>query len=632
MIFTNEDCVGCNKCIRSCPTLIANCSKNSSIEVDSDACIKCGACIEACQHSAREYDDDTERFLADLKSGKKISLLVAPAFVANYPEDYKKIFGYLVSLGVVNIYPVSFGADITTWVYIKYIRKTNQTGLISQPCPAIVSYIEKYQPELIKELMPVQSPMMCEAIYLKKYEKVSESLAFLSPCIAKGDEIHDKNTKGLIEYNVTFKKLLDVIRGSYESSQEKDFSISYGLGAIYPAPGGLKECVHFFLGNVDVLQVEGDNIAYDFLKSYAKRTSNKPFLVDILNCAEGCLRGTGTDESLDTIAIQSAINKMKDLVSDEPVKRKIFHKSGGVNPWNNTLSYEERWSAFDQQFSELNPEDFIRNYEDKSISISNPTPKEEDTIFDDLLKNTNEDRCVDCSCCGYKSCKDMVKAIHNGVNKKENCIYYNKKVADLERQEVQELHQKNLDEQKVHNQKLASVVEQFGLLNAGVADLTKANEVTAEDATNITQVVSDISERCNAIRGSLEVFSDFIKEYTNSNEKISDIASQTNLLSLNASIEAARAGEAGRGFSVVASSIRELSDNTKLLIEQNKAQSADTIPKIEASIREIVGLLENIEEMNRRVTNIAATTEEISAQSEGIQSLSEDIERAVEHI
>lgn len=351
-----------------------------------------------------------------------------------------------------------------------------------------------------------------------------------------------------------------------------------------------------------------------------------------MNCAEGCLRGTGTDESLDTIAIQSAINKMKDLVSDEPVKRKIFHKSGGVNPWNNTLSYEERWSAFDQQFSELNPEDFIRNYEDKSISISNPTPKEEDTIFDDLLKNTNEDRCVDCSCCGYKSCKDMVKAIHNSVNKKENCIYYNKKVADLERQEVQELHQKNLDEQKVHNQKLASVVEQFGLLNAGVADLTKANEVTAEDATNITQVVSDISERCNAIRGSLEVFSDFIKEYTNSNEKISDIASQTNLLSLNASIEAARAGEAGRGFSVVASSIRELSDNTKLLIEQNKAQSADTIPKIEESIREIVGLLENIEEMNRRVTNIAATTEEISAQSEGIQSLSEDIERAVEHI
>ena len=66
---------------------------------------------------------------------------------------------------------MSFGADITTWVYIKYIKETGQTGLISQPCPAIVNYIEHYQPMLIKQLMPIQSPMICEAIYLKKYQQ-----------------------------------------------------------------------------------------------------------------------------------------------------------------------------------------------------------------------------------------------------------------------------------------------------------------------------------------------------------------------------------------------------------------------------------------------------------------------------
>jgi len=95
------------------------------------------------------------------------------------------VFGYLKSLGVSHIYPVSFGADITTWTYIKYIKQTGKTGLISQPCPAIVNYIEKYQPELIPMLMPLQSPMMDEAIYLKKYQGVKEELVFLSPCIAK---------------------------------------------------------------------------------------------------------------------------------------------------------------------------------------------------------------------------------------------------------------------------------------------------------------------------------------------------------------------------------------------------------------------------------------------------------------
>ena len=176
MVFTNEKCISCNKCIRSCPVLTANMSRGSSIDVSDEACIKCGACFKACQHSARDYEDDTEQFLADLKAGRRISILVAPAFVANYPDDYKKIYGYLKSLGVVDIYSVSHGADICTWSYIKYINKTGKTGLISQPCPAIVNYIEKYKPELIKSLIPIQSPMMCEAIYLKKYKHVSEDL------------------------------------------------------------------------------------------------------------------------------------------------------------------------------------------------------------------------------------------------------------------------------------------------------------------------------------------------------------------------------------------------------------------------------------------------------------------------
>lgn len=632
MVYTNEECVSCNKCIRSCPVLLANTSRGSSIDVDDAACIKCGVCFKVCQHEARDYTDDTERFLTDLKAGKKLSILVAPAFIANYPNDYRKILGYLKSLGVVDVYSVSHGADITSWAYIKYIKKTGKTGLISQPCPAIVTYIEKHRPGLIKDLMPIQSPMMCEAIYLKEYKHINEDLAFISPCISKGDEIKDKNTKGYVKYNVTFKKLLDAIRGSYQLADEYENVIEYGLGCQYPKPGGLRENVNFFLGNVPVLQVEGTSEAYKFLDEYANRKGTKPFLVDILNCSKGCLRGTAVDESIDDISVELAINKMKDRVVNAPVKKVIFHKTGAASPWNSTLSYEERWNAFDQQFSDLNLQDFTRSYMDKSVNVSIPGNSEKNEIFNSLLKETAEERSINCSCCGYDTCDLMVQAIYNGVNNKSNCIYYNKKATELEKQEIEKMQQREIKEQELHNQKLTGVIEGFALLNDGVIELAKANEVTAVEATNITQVVSDISERCKVIKGSLEVFSDFIKDYNNSNDEIADIAGKTNLLSLNASIEAARAGEAGRGFAVVASSIRELSDNTKRLIEQNKAQSADTIPKIETSVESIADLIESIEEMSSKITNIAATTEEISAQSQNIQSMSEDIQTAVEDI
>lgn len=140
-----------------------------------------------------------------------------------------------------------FGADITTWGYLKYITEHNFTGGISQPCPAVVTYVEKYIPELIPRLVPVHSPMMCTAIYMKKYMQVSDAIAFISPCIAKKLEITDKNCEGYVSYNVTFEKLMQVIGKEYESCEPYTDELEYGLGALYPMPGGLRENVSIFL-------------------------------------------------------------------------------------------------------------------------------------------------------------------------------------------------------------------------------------------------------------------------------------------------------------------------------------------------------------------------------------------------
>ena len=68
LVFTNDNCVGCNKCISVCSCMGATVAVETKegknvIYVDGDKCIACGACFDVCAHGAREYLDDTEEFL-----------------------------------------------------------------------------------------------------------------------------------------------------------------------------------------------------------------------------------------------------------------------------------------------------------------------------------------------------------------------------------------------------------------------------------------------------------------------------------------------------------------------------------------------------------------------------------------
>ena len=128
IIVDEEKCVGCNKCIRNCIVFDANFArvvgKENKVAVNPDKCVLCGKCIEVCDHEARDFTDDTEVFFEDLQKGDKISVIAAPAIRANF-EKYENLFGLLKSKGVDVIYDVSFGADITTWAYLKAIKEFN---------------------------------------------------------------------------------------------------------------------------------------------------------------------------------------------------------------------------------------------------------------------------------------------------------------------------------------------------------------------------------------------------------------------------------------------------------------------------------------------------------------------------
>lgn len=618
LIYTNDLCTGCNKCVRACPVLVSNIAANDgTVRVNTDNCIACGACFDACPHDAREYTDDTQEFFRSLKAGKKISVILAPAFLANYPKEYKKVLGYLKKMGVNHIYSVSFGADITTWAYLKYITEHQFTGGISQPCPAVVTYIEKYVPELLPKLMPVHSPMMCMAIYIRKYLGITDDLAFISPCIAKKLEITDKNCGGYVKYNVTFKKLMQYIGREYQSCQDAKDELEYGVGALYPMPGGLKENVEYFLGKKQVIrQVEGESEAYHYLNQYLERVKSKkelPFMVDILNCSKGCIYGTATEEERNTDDVLLTLSKLREST-------------------DNKKSEKKRLRQMMHAFRNLNLDDFIRKYSDKQVEIKEPDKRELDEIFNQMHKTDSHSRAINCGACGYSSCENMARAIYNGVNIKENCIHYVKDMVEREKQMLQEMHDAEREEQRIHNQKLKDIMQQFIDLRESVTELTLSNEASAKEASDLAQHIQGMSGFCRDLSESLSTISNFIDMYKTTNNDISEIASQTNLLSLNASIEAARAGQHGKGFSVVAGEVRKLAESTKELIIGNNQQAEDVIPKITSSVDAIENLIADINKMSERVSTIASNTEEISAQSISVQDMADDLKSAVEQI
>jgi methyl-accepting chemotaxis protein len=135
-----------------------------------------------------------------------------------------------------------------------------------------------------------------------------------------------------------------------------------------------------------------------------------------------------------------------------------------------------------------------------------------------------------------------------------------------------------------------------------VRELTVAADV---GRTSLQEVSADIQEIARESEGLLEI-----------NAVMENIASQTNLLSMNAAIEAAHAGEAGKGFAVVADEIRKLAENSG---EQSKTISS-VLKKIKGSIDKIIASTDNVlnkfEAINSGVKTVAEQEENIRSAME----------------
>ncbi|MCQ2506383.1 MAG: EAL domain-containing protein [Lachnospiraceae bacterium] len=428
VVYTNDNCIGCNSCIRTCPVITANVAKtengNSYIAVNDDACIRCGHCISNCSHDARCYNDSTHDFLDALKSGEKISIAIDPSFYFQYKEDSKRILTYLKSLGVDKIYNVSFGADLMTYAYLNYFKNNrDEYGIcpayISSTCPSVVNFIERHYPNRVKNLIPIYSPSNCLAIYIKRVLHDENRLAFLSPCVAKVDE---SKLWGAEKYDfyVTFYHLLKDLKNVfgvrnfdvYEATEPDLKAVAFGT--FLPMPGGLKDYLEFFLDDDDIV-ISSTCVGPNFKEMIESEEFNsgkeRPLMLELLGCEHGCVAGPAGNEERSLFDTSTALRQA----------RRSARKRVNANDY---VTREERFSLLDNVFKDLDLDMFNRSFSVTSLKPDDLTDEEYEMVFNDMGKITESMRHIDCRSCGYESCKDMAYAIGRGCNHKENCINY----------------------------------------------------------------------------------------------------------------------------------------------------------------------------------------------------------------
>jgi len=413
-IYTEiNNCRDCYKCVRTCPVKAIQ-IKDAHAEIIQSRCTYCGICVNECPNGVKVIRNDIDQVQMAFLSHKRVIVSLAPSYLSEYAGYEDNFIRALYKLGFDAVSETAIGAALVSQALDMYIIEHGEANFISTACPSVVELVRKYYPESINELAPVPSPLQTHSAYLRHLYGDDIVIVFIGPCIAK--KIEADSYPGYPDVALTFREVDQWFEEENIQLENMDTGIPVefipakaGKAAIYPIENGQIETSKIWMNKFveqGALSVSGTSRV---ISSLAGKHTND--FLEALNCDGGCINGPGTSRE------------------DSAVVRKKSVASGVMQRLSEPAIFDG-----DASFAR---EVLKKGYGILGAEQPKPAPVEEDGFSEEDIRKALErlgkhgpDDELNCGGCGYRTCRDMARALLAGLAEAEMCVTKMRKDAE----------------------------------------------------------------------------------------------------------------------------------------------------------------------------------------------------------
>ncbi len=399
----DEKCQGCTNCIKRCPTQAIR-VRNKKAYIISDRCIDCGECIRVCPHHAKYAV--SEHFNELVKYKYRIAL-PAPSLYGQFNnlDNVDYVLNGLERMGFDEVFEVSRAAELVSDASRRMIEsKTLTKPVISSACPAVLRLIRTRFPNLIKNILPLFTPVDLAARLARKAARKKTGLEnkdigvfFISPCPAKRTAITNPlcYDGGIINGAFAIKDIYPVLVQTMDKlnkDEVRSLNDSGIIGVGWASSGGeaaglLKE---------RYLAADGIENVINVLEELEDEKLNDLDFIELNCCTGGCVGGVLTVEN--PYVAKARIQRLRKFM---PVSCNRLPEDFRIDllSWTHELTPSPAMKLADNVIKAMQ-------------------------MMSELKKIEAELPGLDCGICGAPSCRALADDIVRGFAEKDDCIFW----------------------------------------------------------------------------------------------------------------------------------------------------------------------------------------------------------------